>query len=202
MNLRSSNSTVVAAILVAGAALCATTWALKSRAPQPAVAQDSQADNWDPSKRILDRSGKLRVGEASFYAREFVGRKMADGNKMNPRTDNAASKTLPLGTTAKVTNLETGKSAIVTIQDRGPYVGGRIVDLSPATAHQIGLTPKQGVTKVAVAPIAVPLADGSVKPGVAAPGAAAPGAAAPGVAASEIKLAANAPRRGRDPSTW
>ncbi|HSV58288.1 MAG TPA: septal ring lytic transglycosylase RlpA family protein, partial [Variovorax sp.] len=57
------------------------------------------------------------------------------------------------------------KSAEVTIQDRGPHVKGRIVDLSPATAEQIGLTRKKGVARVEVAPIAVPMPDGSVKPG-------------------------------------
>jgi len=72
---------------------------------------------------------------------------------------------LPLGTKALVTNLQTGRSAVVTIEDRGPYVRGRIVDLSPSTAEKIGLTPKVGVTTVAVAPIEVPLPDGSVKPG-------------------------------------
>ena len=104
----------------------------------------------------LDRSGRKRVGVASVYARRFTGRKMADGTRMDPRDDNAASKTLPLGTEAKVTSLETGRSANVTIQDRGPYVKGRIVDLSPATAEQIGITPKRGVAKVAVEPIALP----------------------------------------------
>jgi rare lipoprotein A len=93
---------------------------------------------------------------------------MADGTNMDPHADNAASRTLPLGTTAKVTNIETGQSAVVTIQDRGPYVRGRIVDLSPSTAHNIGITQKSGVAKVQVAPIAVPLPDGSMRPGVAA----------------------------------
>ena len=102
------------------------------------------------------------MGKASFYAKEFAGRKMADGQPMRPRGDNAASKTLPLGTTAKVTNLETGKSAVVTIQDRGPYVKGRIVDLSPGTAQRIGIDAARGVAKVAVTPITVPAA-GSVK---------------------------------------
>jgi len=116
----------------------------------------------------LDRSGRRRIGKASFYARMFAGRKMANGNRMDPQNNNAASRTLPLGTTAKVTNLKTGKSAVVTIQDRGPYVAGRIVDLSPATALEIGITPREGVTKVEVAPITVPQADGSVKLGAAA----------------------------------
>jgi rare lipoprotein A len=104
----------------------------------------------------LDRSGRKRVGKASVYARKFHGRKMADGTRMDARDDNAASKTLPLGTRARVTHLETGKSANVTIQDRGPYVKGRIVDLSPATAAKIGLTPEEGVAPVEVAPLSVP----------------------------------------------
>jgi rare lipoprotein A len=113
----------------------------------------------------LDRSGHKRRGKASFYARQFSGRKMADGTTMQPQSNNAASKTLPLGTTAKVTNLETGQSAVVTIRDRGPYIKGRIVDLSPSTAKEIGIDHKNGVAKVEVAPIVVPLPDGSIKLG-------------------------------------
>jgi peptidoglycan lytic transglycosylase len=114
-----------------------------------------------------DFSGKKRLGKASFYAKQFAGKPMADGAPMDPGGDNAASKTLPLGTKAKVTNLETGKSAVVTIRDRGPYVPGRIVDLSPATAKQIGITHHNGVAPVAVAPIAVPQPDGRIKLGEA-----------------------------------
>ena len=117
---------------------------------------------------VLDLSGHKRLGKASFYAQKFAGRKMADGTIMRPQSDNAASKTLPLGTTAKVTNLETGQSAVVTIHDRGPYIQGRIVDLSPSTAKEIGIDHKNGVAKVEVAPIAVPLPDGRVKLGAAA----------------------------------
>jgi rare lipoprotein A len=108
------------------------------------------------ARPALDRSGRKRVGTASVYARKFHGRRMADGTRMDARDDNAASKTLPLGTQARVTNLDTGKSATVTIQDRGPYVKGRIVDLSPATAEKIGITPKEGIAPVEVRPIALP----------------------------------------------
>jgi rare lipoprotein A len=115
-----------------------------------------------------DLSARKRVGKASYYARQFAGKPMADGAPMDPQGDNAASRTLPLGTKAKVTNVETGKTAVVTIEDRGPYVDGRLVDLSPGTAAKIGLTPRKGVTKVVVAPITVPLPDGRVKQGTAA----------------------------------
>jgi rare lipoprotein A len=105
----------------------------------------------------LDRSGRTRVGKASFYADKFAGRTMADGTPMSPYGDNAASKTLPLGTKALVTNLETGRTARVTIRDRGPYVKGRIVDLSPSTARRIGIDRKEGVAMVEVTPIVVPV---------------------------------------------
>ena len=112
-----------------------------------------------------DRSARKRVGKASYYARQFFGKPMADGAPMNPRGNNAASRTLPLGTVAKVTNVTTGRSAIVKIEDRGPYIKGRIVDLSPTTARKIGITPHIGVAKVVVAPITVPLPDGRIKRG-------------------------------------
>lgn len=94
---------------------------------------------------------------------------MADGTPMNPEDDNAASRTLPLGTKARVTNLETGRSAVVTIQDRGPYVQNRIIDLSPATARQIGIDRKEGVAPVEVAPVALPPADTNAKPAGSSP---------------------------------
>jgi rare lipoprotein A len=156
--LKTGAATLVASVFYAAAlGFAATPDAnLSNDAPPP---PKPSAD----AKPHLDRTGKKRFGRASFYAKKFAGRKMADGNIMDPHDNNAASKTLPLGTIAKVTNLETGKSAVVTIEDRGPYVDGRIVDLSPATAEKIGLKKEQGVTKVTVAPIAVPLPDGGVK---------------------------------------
>jgi rare lipoprotein A len=116
-----------------------------------------------------DLSARKRLGEASYYARQFFGKRMADGAPMNPRGNNAASRTLPLGTVAKVTNINTGKSATVRIEDRGPYVKGRIVDLSPATARQIGITRKMGIAKVVVQPIKVPLPDGRIRLASAGP---------------------------------
>ncbi|MDB5872647.1 MAG: rare lipoprotein [Ramlibacter sp.] len=104
----------------------------------------------------LDHSGKKQFGKASIYSHKFAGRKMADGTRMHPQGDGAASKTLPLGTTARVTNLDNGKSATVTIRDRGPHVRGRIVDLSPSSAEEIGLTHKKGLARVAVEPISEP----------------------------------------------
>lgn len=165
VNTRRSNLGLVAI----AAAFAAATCGFKALAETPtAVASAGGPQRISPAvKAPIDRSGKKRVGKASFYAHMFAGRKMADGNQMDPQRDNAASRTLPLGTTAKVTNLETGKSALVTIQDRGPYVDGRIVDLSPSTAREIGLSHRQGVVRVEVSPLAVPLPNGGVKLGAA-----------------------------------
>jgi rare lipoprotein A len=127
-----------------------------SPASSPGSAKAPKAKQ--PEKGV-DRSGSTQVGKASFYADKFAGRKMADGARMDPHDDNAASKSLPLGTTAKVVNVETGRSAVVTIQDRGPYVKGRIVDLSPATAQQIGISKETGMAKVEVTPLSIPPAD-------------------------------------------
>jgi peptidoglycan lytic transglycosylase len=112
--------------------------------------------NAPAAKARPSRAGSKQIGTASVYARRLAGRKMADGARLDPNDHVAASKTLPLGSEAKVTNLETGRSTRVTIEDRGPYVKGRIVDLSPAAAAAIGVTPKEGVAKVEVAPIAPP----------------------------------------------
>lgn len=146
--------------------------AMDGAPPPPGAVNAPRSERARSPKRLsplarfpVDRSGRKRVGKASFYARMFAGRKMADGTRMEPTANNAASLTLPLGTTAKVTNLQTGKTAVVTIRDRGPYVEGRIVDLSPATARKIGLDRRTGVTEVEVAPISVPLADGGFKLG-------------------------------------
>lgn len=149
-------------LVLVSAIACAAGFAPVAHAEAPARHRAS------PAKVQPDLSGDTRIGKASIFAKRFAGRKMADGSKMDPQGDNAASRTLPLGTTAKVTHLETGQSAVITIQDRGPYVKGRIVDLSPSTAQKIGITQRQGVATVQIEPITVPMPDGSVKPGVAA----------------------------------
>lgn len=114
---------------------------------------------------VEDHSGRRQTGKASVYSPEFQGRRMADGKRFNNAGQAAASKTLPLGTVAKVTNLSNDRTAVVTVEDHGPYVDGRTVDLTRATARQIGITSSKGVVPVIVAPIAVPQPDGTIKPG-------------------------------------
>jgi rare lipoprotein A len=112
----------------------------------------------------VDTSGRKQQGRASYYSRQFAHRKMADGQRMNPQSNVAASKSLPLGTTAKVTNLQNGRSATVNVQDRGPYARGRVMDVSWSVADQLDLK-KQGTAFVEVKPITVPQPDGAVKLG-------------------------------------
>ncbi len=97
-----------------------------------------------------------QLGKASVYSTHLQGRTMTDGEPFDVRSNDAASKTLPLGTRARVTDLETGKSAEVTIKDRGPVPRGRVVDLTPHTAREIGLTRKEGLAPVAVVPTRLP----------------------------------------------
>lgn len=99
--------------------------------------------------------------KACHYDKRFAGKTMADGTPMNPRSNVAASKSLPLATVPKVTNLQNGKGAVVEIRDRGPYVAARIVDLSPKTAADLGMRDK-GVVPVEVLPLSVPQRDTGV----------------------------------------
>ncbi len=86
-------------------------------------------------------------GKASFYANQFHGRKTANGETFNMNQLTAAHPSLPFGTWVRVTNLRNRKEVIVRINDRGPYVKGRVIDLSIGAAKKIGLL-KSGITKV------------------------------------------------------
>ncbi len=129
---------------------------LPAGAQEPAHGPQLKPSRLKPSEPVkIDRSGKPRHGKASYYGPGFAGKPMADGTPMNPKADIAASRTLPLGTRAKVKNLENGKTAVVEIRDRGPYVDGRIVDLSSGVADKLGMK-EQGVVPVVVTPIELP----------------------------------------------
>ncbi len=160
MNGRMQSLAVLAFIMLAAAT---PTLADGEPSPKSVASHEGKTEKLAP-----DLTGHKRVGKASIYAKHLAGHTMADGAPMRLEGNNAASKTLPIGTTAKVTNMETGASAVVKIEDRGPYVKGRIVDLSPSTAQKIGVDAKDGVAKVSVEPIEVPLPNRDVKPGAAA----------------------------------
>ncbi len=80
---------------------------------------------------------------------------MANGRRFDARSNSAAHRTLPLGTTARVTNLQNGRTAEVKVEDRGPYARNRVIDLSPKVAQDLGMR-EQGTAPVVVTPVEVP----------------------------------------------
>ena len=105
----------------------------------------------------LNENGSAGIQVAQAMFAPLVATDPGTGKLVNVMADSVTpDKTLPLGTTARVTNLQTGKSADVTIKDRGPVPRGRVVDLTPHSASQIGLTKKEGVAPVAVVPTSLP----------------------------------------------
>lgn len=89
------------------------------------------------------------AGSASWYGGKFHGRKTANGELFDMNQLTAAHKTLPFGTRVKVTNNRNGKSVIVRINDRGPYVKKRVIDLSRKAAQEVGMI-KSGTAPVTV----------------------------------------------------
>ncbi len=94
------------------------------------------------------RSGS-ETGMASYYADKYDGRKTSNGEIFRQSKLTAAHKTLPFGTKVKVTNLNNGKSVKVRVNDRGPFIAGRIIDLSKSAAKKIDLV-NAGVAKVKI----------------------------------------------------
>jgi rare lipoprotein A len=102
---------------------------------------------WGP----VHMPGPLQIGQASWY--DLVGYRTASGVRRDTFTPTAAHRSLPLGSRAKVTDLDTGQSIIVKINDRGPFNRRFIIDLSPRAAQELGMR-HEGVAAVAVEPVA------------------------------------------------
>ncbi len=97
-----------------------------------------------PTPRRVKLAG---TGEASWYGPGFFGNRTANGEVFRPGTMTAAHRTLPFGTKVKVTNLWNGRTAIVRINDRGPFHGNRIIDLAHGAAQRLGLV-SSGIAQV------------------------------------------------------
>ena len=97
-------------------------------------------------------------GKASFYSKRFTGRRTANGERLHHDSLTCAHRTYPFGTQLKVTNPANGRSVIVRVTDRGPYVRGRIIDLSVRAAQELGII-AQGI-----APVVVELWDTTIIP--------------------------------------
>jgi len=91
----------------------------------------------------------VMYGKASYYADKFEGRPTSSGENFSNSGLTAAHKSLPFGTLVRVTNLENNRQVVVKINDRGPYVAGRIIDLSRKAAEEIDML-RQGVVEVKI----------------------------------------------------
>ena len=110
------------------------------RASRGVAAAEAREERRSRSGRVTTTSysdgGGGSSGIASYY---WQPQRVASGGWFNPNAMTAAHKTLPFGTRVRVTNVNTGRSAVVTINDRGPYVAGRVIDLSKAAAGSVGM---------------------------------------------------------------
>ena len=102
-----------------------------------------------PDSVIVKKPVFTQTGIASLYAKKFHKRKTASGEKFNMYALTAAHRTLKFGTVVKVTNLKNNKSVTVRINDRGPFIKGRVIDLSFAAAQKLGFV-QQGITSVKI----------------------------------------------------
>ncbi|MFN3873348.1 MAG: septal ring lytic transglycosylase RlpA family protein [Ignavibacterium sp.] len=110
------------------------------------ISLETKLPDFDPS--IVDYVD-LGTMKASWYGPGFHGRKTANGEKFDQMSYTAAHKSLRFGTLLKITNPKNGKSIVVRINDRGPYIEGRDLDLSKAAAHELGLM-RRGVARLKV----------------------------------------------------
>jgi len=109
---------------------------------------------------LAAKPGDVQTGIASYYHDSLHGNRTASGQVYDKSRMSAAHKTLPLGSKVRVTDMRTGKAITVRVNDRGPFVKGRIIDLSRRAARELGMI-QRGVTKVKMEVVSVPGRRGS-----------------------------------------
>lgn len=123
----------------------------RGRAPQdetPVVGRAASQQVFVPADHRAPAAERaIRGGEASYYHDSLAGNPTASGTPYRPGALTAAHRTLPLGSKVRVTDVDTGRSVVVEVNDRGPFAKHRVIDLSRAAAQQIGLI-QRGHTKV------------------------------------------------------
>ena len=105
-----------------------------------------------PLADIIEET-EIDGGMASYYGNELAGNRTANGERFDPGQLTAAHRTLPFGSKVRVTNMSTGDSVIVRINDRGPFTHGRVIDVSQAAAREIGMH-RSGTARVKLALLA------------------------------------------------
>ena len=116
-------------------------------APQDSLIKQAPPTPIAPVPTPAPRVVHTAKGQASWYGPGFYGNRTASGEVFRPGTMTAAHRTLPFGTKVRVTNLWNGRSAVVRINDRGPFHGNRVIDLAHGAAHTLGVT-ASGVAQV------------------------------------------------------
>ena len=140
--MRALATLVMPLMLVASAAAQDT-----DAAALPAVAASAI-----PLADIIEET-EIDGGMASYYGNELAGNRTANGERFDPGELTAAHRTLPFGSMVRVTNMSTGDSVIVRINDRGPFSRGRVIDVSHAAAREIGMQ-RSGTARVKLALLA------------------------------------------------
>ncbi|MEJ8804427.1 septal ring lytic transglycosylase RlpA family protein [Pontibacter sp. H249] len=107
------------------------------------------------SQLAFAQTQDIQTGEASWYGSKYHGRKTSSGERYNKNDMTAAHKTLPFGTKVKVTNIENDESVVLRINDRGPFVGDRIIDVSEVAARKLDFH-AQGIGNVKVEVLELP----------------------------------------------
>lgn len=115
--------------------------------PEPTPEAEPEPSPEPTVEESQERGSFIAEGNASFYGARFHGRKTASGAIFNKHAMTAAHRNLPFGTRVRVTHVHNGRSVVVTINDRGPFVKSRIIDVSRAAAEQLGMV-QQGVARV------------------------------------------------------
>jgi rare lipoprotein A len=108
-----------------------------------------------PPRLLLTPNEEPEIGVASWYGQEFQGNTTASGEAFDLNGFTAAHQTLPFGTTIRVTNLENNKNIVLRVNDRGPHMGRRLLDVSWAAAKRLGFL-QSGLTRVRVEVVARP----------------------------------------------
>jgi rare lipoprotein A len=117
---------------------------------QQAAAWTQSEEAGGETESAAETGSALQSGKASWYGPGFHGRRTASGETFNQNALTAAHKSLPFGTKVRVVNQQTGSSIVVRINDRGPFVRGRIIDLSKASAQALGISGAAPVKLVSV----------------------------------------------------
>ena len=119
--------------------------AAPTNAPTPVPQAEAAAAQ--PATEVVEPTGWTQNGIASWYGPGFQGRRTANGERFDTNQLTAAHKTLPFGTRVRVQSMVNGKEVVVRINDRGPFIKGRIIDLSRAAANAIGMA---GIKQVVI----------------------------------------------------